>query len=128
MNKTNMKKQEISVFTGWILKALLCAYIVTGIFLLLLTLLLYKMNLDESKVSAGITLVYVISTFSGGFVAGKLAKVRRFLWGLGTGVTYFLLLFLISLVLYRSIQDNAINMLTTFLLCAGGGMLGGMVS
>ena len=128
MNKSNIGKQEISVFTGWILKSLLCAYIVTGIFLLLLTLLLFKMNLDEGKISAGITLVYVVSTFSGGFVAGKLAKMKRFLWGAATGVTYFVLLFLISLILYRSFQDNAGSMFTTFLLCAGGGMLGGMVS
>ncbi|HAX50819.1 MAG TPA: TIGR04086 family membrane protein, partial [Lachnospiraceae bacterium] len=35
----------------WILKSLLCAYIVTGILLLLLTLLLYKVNLDEGKVT-----------------------------------------------------------------------------
>lgn len=128
MNMSNIGKQERTVFIGLILKSLLCAYIVTGIFLLLLTLLLFKMNLDEGKISAGITLVYVISTFSGGFVAGKLAKVKRFLWGAATGITYFILLLFISLVLYRSFQDNVMNIFTTLCLCMGGGMLGGMVS
>lgn len=112
----------------WILKALLCAYVLTGILLLLLTLLFYKMKLDEGKVTAGIIGIYVISTFVGGFVAGKLAKVRKFAWGLMIGILYFVLLLLISFGVYRSLQGGAANALTTFFLCAGGGMLGGMIS
>lgn len=112
----------------WLLKALLCAYVVTGILLLLLTLLLYKFNLDEGKVTGGIVVVYVMSTFVGGLVAGKLFKVRKFIWGLTMGILYFALLMLISLGVYRSMQSSGANVLTTFLLCAGGGMLGGMVS
>ena len=122
----NRSGGEVKV--AWILKALLCAYVVTGILLLLLTLLLYKMNLDEGKVTAGIIVIYVLSTFVGGFAAGKMAKVRRFVWGLSIGVLYFALLLLISLGIYRTVQGNGANVLTTFLLCAGGGMLGGMIS
>lgn len=110
------------------LKALLCAYVVTGIMLLLLTVLLYKAGLNEENVNAGIILTYVISTFAGGFVIGKLTGVKRFLWGLLAGILYFALLLLISLGVYHSLQGEAGNLLTTFLLCAGGGMLGGMVS
>ena len=125
--KTN-KGREAEGKAVWILKALLCAYVVTGILLLLLTLLLYKMNLDEGKVTGGIVAIYVVSTFVGGFVAGKLAKVRKFAWGLTIGILYFGLLLLISLGVYRTLQGSGANLLTTFLLCAGGGMLGGMVS
>ena len=53
-------------------KSLLAAYVVTGIFLLILTLLLYKMGLSEQNVNIGVILIYVIATFSGGFVMGKL--------------------------------------------------------
>ena len=112
----------------WMVKALLCAYVVTGIMLLILTVLLYKLGLSEENVNAGIILIYVISTFSGGFVIGKFAKVRKFLWGLLAGVLYFILLLLISLGIYHSLQGEAAHLVTTFLLCAGGGMLGGMVS
>ena len=35
----------------WMLKALLAAYIVTGVFLLILALLLYKLDLGEQKVT-----------------------------------------------------------------------------
>lgn len=111
-----------------ILKSLLCAYVLTGILLLILAGLLYKLNLDEGKVTAGIIVIYVLSTFAGGFIAGKLLKERKFLWGLTVGILYFGLLLLVSLGLYRSLQGGGADIMTTFLMCAGGGMLGGMVS
>ena len=104
------------------LKALLCAYIVTGILLLALTLLLYKAGLSEENVNAGILLIYAVSTFSGGFVIGK------FLWGLLTGSVYFALLVLISLGIYHTLQGAPTETAAAFVLCAGGGMLGGMIS
>ena len=59
---------------------------------------------------------------------GKLTGTKKFLWGLLLGVLYFVLLLLISLGVYHTLQAEITNLLTTFLLCAGGGMLGGMVS
>ena len=59
---------------------------------------------------------------------GKLTGNRKFLWGLVTGILYFALLVVISLGLYHSLQTDLMNLATTFLLCTGGGMLGGMVS
>ena len=128
MEKKNGGRQGIEQRGADILKALLCAYVVTGILLLVLTLLLYKAGLSEENVNAGIILIYVISTFSGGFVIGKLTGTRKFLWGLLLGVIYFVLLLLISLGIYHSFQADLMNLATTFLLCAGGGMLGGMIS
>ena len=110
------------------LRALLCSYIVTGVLLLILTLLLYKAGLSEGNVNAGIILIYLLSTFAGGFAAGKMAGRRKFLWGLLLGVLYFLLLVLISAGVYHSLESDGGQLLTTFLLCAGGGMLGGMIS
>ncbi len=128
MEKKNGGRQIIEQRGADILKSLLCAYVVTGILLLVLTLLLYKAGLSEENVNAGIILIYVISTFSGGFVIGKLTGTRKFLWGLLLGVIYFVLLLLISLGIYHSFQADLMNLATTFLLCAGGGMLGGMIS
>nr|WP_294494041.1 TIGR04086 family membrane protein [uncultured Mediterraneibacter sp.] len=128
MEKKSGGKQGVELRAFSIVKALLCAYVVTGILLLILTLLLYKAGLSEENVNAGIILTYVISTFSGGFVIGKLTGVRKFLWGLLTGVVYFILLLLISLGVYHSLESGMTSLITTFLLCAGGGMLGGMVS
>ena len=86
MEKKAAGRQGIEQAAVHMVKALLCAYVVTGVMLLVLTLLLYKMGLSEENVNAGIILPYVISTFAGGFVIGKLMRRRKFLWGLLAGV------------------------------------------
>ena len=112
----------------WVLKSLLASYIVTGLLLLGLTFLVYKFELDEQKVVAGIVSIYVVATFIGGFIIGKLTKVRKFIWGIVIGTIYFVLLYVISYGVYREFNTNGIHILTTIILCIGGGMLGGMIS
>ena len=128
--KSSGKQQEESGtgHAGNLAKALLCAYVVTGVFLLILTLLLYKAGLSEQNVNLGVILIYVIGTFSGGFVMGKLTGQRKFLWGMLSGVIYFLLLVLISFGISHEFASESGNIFLTFVLCAGGGMLGGMVA
>ena len=111
-----------------IMKALLASYIITGLLLFILTFLLYKFEWDEQMVTAGIIVIYIASSFVGGFILGKLQKEKKFLWGLIMGLLYFLLLFLISFGVYRSFSGNGTNLITTLLICAGGGMLGGMLA
>lgn len=122
----NSEKQTFQI--AWVTKALLGAYAMTGILLLLLTLLVYKFELDETNVKAGIAAIYVLSAFVGGTIVGKLTKVRRFLWGMLIGVLYFGVLLLLSLGIYRTLQGSGAGIFTSLLLCAGGGMAGGMVS
>ena len=57
-----------------------------------------------------------------------MAKVKRFIWGLGLGIAYFALLLLITLGVYHTLNGDGANLVTTFILCAGGGMVGGMIS
>lgn len=120
------RKNQVQLIS--FVKALLAAYIVTGILLFVLTGLVYKCNWDEQKVTAGIIVTYVISTFVAGFIMGKLKRVRKFFWGMVIGLCYFVLLFIISLGVYRSFEGNGTNVITTLLLCAGGGTLGGMLA
>lgn len=121
------KRLQNEIRPVWMLKALLAAYIITTALLLLLSFLLYKFDLGEQKVEIGIIAVYILSTFAGGYIIGKLTRVRRFLWGFALGVLYFTLLVLISMGVYRTVQGGA-EMMISFVLCAAGGMLGGMVS
>ena len=122
------KKEQNEVWIKWMVKALLAAYVVTGILLIILALALYKFELNEGAVTAGVTAVYLISTFTGGLVVGKLAKVRRFLWGIVLGILYFALLLLVTVGIYRTFHGSSTEILVTFALCAGGGMAGGMIS
>ena len=116
------------IYAENLVKALLCAYLVTGRFLQALALPLYKAGLSEENVNLGIILIYVIGTFSGGFVMGKLEGQKKFLWGFGTGVVYFVLLLLISFGMYREVSSGTGDLFLTFVLCTGGGMLGGTVA
>lgn len=123
-----MRKNQILEKGMWVLKSLLASYIVTGILLLILTFLVYKLELDEQMVVIGIVAIYVIATFVGGFILGKLTEVKKYIWGLSMGAIYVALLFLISYGVYREFNTNGLNAITTALLCMGGGMLGGMLS
>ncbi len=68
------------------MKALLAAYLATGLMLLLLALLLYKMGLGENQVNLGILIIYIVSCFLGGFYLGKKVGTRdtcgEWRWGL----------------------------------------------
>ncbi|MEO2238902.1 TIGR04086 family membrane protein [Dorea sp. YH-dor226] len=124
MNRRMQKDSKVM----WVLKSLLVAYVITGILLLVLAMALYKLELNEGIVRAAITAIYVVSTLIGGIVIGKLARTRRFIWGLGIGIGYFALLLLITLGVYHTLKGNGTGMVTTLILCAGGGMIGGMIS
>ena len=126
-----MKQPNINAYTNSavrILKALLVSYVVTGLLLLLIAGLLYRFQLEEGKVQIVIILTYILSCFAGGFLAGKMMKSRQFLWGVLLGLLYFLIMLLVSLAVNRELQSNTAGFLTSFLLCMGGGMLGGMLS
>lgn len=119
-------ENKVPVF--FLLKSLLFSYILTATLLLVLTFLLYKLGLSEEIVSIAIIFIYVISTFFAGFVTGKKMQNRKFLWGLLMGAVYFLVLLIVSLIGNRASEEFGNTVLTTFALCTGGGMMGGMLS
>lgn len=112
----------------FMLKCLLFSYILTGGFLLLLAFLLYKLHLSEKIVHVFIILIYIATSFFAGFVTGKKKGKRKFFWGAVMGALYFVVLFAVSVIVNRSFPQLSVDFVTTVLLCAGGGMLGGMLS
>lgn len=124
MENSIWKKSKAMV----VLKSLMISYVVTGILLLILAALLFKLELDEGKVTIGIIAIYIISSFLGGWIAGKGVDSRKFMWGLIVGCAYFVMLTLISLLANQSFQAAPWQLVTTFFMCLGGGMLGGMLA
>lgn len=122
------KKELYTEKAVFIIKCMLGAYILTAGLLLLLAFILYRFGLSEKVVSVCIIAIYIVVTFLAGLLAGKKEGRKKFLWGLIMGVLYFGILVAVSLVVNRGVEDVAGNMLTVFFLCAGSGMLGGMVS
>ena len=119
------KKNE-KVFN--VVKGLLVSYVISAVLLLFLAFLLYKFSLPKQVIGIGVTAVYIVSTFIGGFLLGKHMKVKKFLWGLAIGMGYFLILVVISLVVNGGFQNFSGNFWLTMVLCGGSGMLGGMLS
>ena len=95
---------------------------------MLLAFLLYKFSLPKQVIGIGVTAVYIVSTFIGGFLLGKHMKVKKFLWGMVLGIGYFAVLFLVSLVVENSVQTSSSGIFLTLVLCAVSGMFGGMLS
>ena len=123
-----MENMQKNIKVIWWIKSLLASYIVTGILLLVLTFFMYKFELNEKIVSAVIVGIYVVSTLIGGVIIGKLTKSKRYLWGMVLGILYFVLLLLITLGVYRTLNGDSVSIVTSLILCAGGGMTGGMIS
>ena len=123
-----MEQKTIQKEGMFFLKCLLFSYIITGLLLMLLALLLYKLKLTEQIVSIGIIMIYIAAAFFAGFVTGKKRKEKKFLWGLFMGTAYFLILMGVSLAVNRGAGELSGNVATAFLICAGSGMLGGMLS
>ena len=111
-----------------LLGLLVFAYILTAVLLMGLAFLLYKFRLEENIINIAIILIYVAVTFLTGFIAGKILKVKKFLWGVLLGMAYFGILSLVSLAVGQQEAVVGNQILTTFLICAWGGMLGGMLS
>lgn len=109
------------------LKCLLFSYILTVGLLLFLALFLYRFHLAEKTVSIAIILIYIAASLFAGFISGKKIGNRKFLWGLLAGVLYFTVLLCVSLTLDHGAAGISGNLVTVFFICAGGGMLGGML-
>lgn len=121
-----MKEKQKSPIVVQMIQALLCAYVVTGVLLIVLAFLLYRFQLGENTIQISIIMIYVISTFVGGIILGKIVGRRRLFLGFVLGIIYVALLFIITFGVYRTL--NNYEFFTTFLLCIGGGTIGGIVS
>ena len=108
------------------MRALLVSYVVTALFLLLTAALVYRAGLDESKVQIAVILIYIVSCFLGGFLAGKMMKTRKFLWGGLLGFLYFAVMLLVSVAVNQEFGDAVTGVMTAFVICTVSGMAGGM--
>lgn len=99
-----------------------------GASFLLLSFLLWKFSWKESWVQAGIVVIYLASSFSGGRMAGNMAGKRRFLWGICFGIVYFAILIIVSAVFLPGGFAGAGRLLWAAAVCAVGGMAGGMTA
>lgn len=111
-----------------VFRALIAAYIFTGVILALLALMVYKFELGEAIVNVVIIAIYILATLLGGYIAGKRIKEQKFLWGILLGLCYMVIIFGASAIVNQGLEIVSTNNITTMIMCIGGGMLGGMFS
>lgn len=110
-----------------LLKCLMAAYAITGILLVILAGLLYKVQLGEQAVEIGILVIYVLSALLAGLFYSKGAVNKRFIWGMIAGAVYFAVICMVSFLVENDFDFLSNSCVTTFFICIGSGMLGGML-
>ena len=109
-------------------KVVLLEYVLTALFLLLLTVLLYRVGLSEKATFLCVRMIYVIVNLIGGLFIGKAAGSRKFLWGAIAGISYFAIISGVSILVHKGFYMEIQTAVVTFLLCLAGGLVGGMLS
>ena len=125
MEKRGEGKEGIPMLA--LAKCLMASYVLTLLLLCLLAFLLYKLHLTEGMVTIAISAIYVLTTFTAGFLAGKRMETRKFLWGAIVGAAYFVILALVSVLVKTPETSLGNSFWTTLVLCVAGGTLGGML-
>ena len=110
------------------LSSLLFSYLLSGILLVVISFALYRFRLKESQIQMAVILVYVLSCALAGFLAGKGLRRQRFFCGLLAGVLYFLVLMAVSFLLEKGLAPSIQQIAMVLAICAGSGILGGVLS
>lgn len=111
-----------------LVQGLMLSYVMTGIFLLIFSFLLYKMSWGEKAAHIGIVITYIVATVAGGYYVGKKVETKRLLFGLIFGFLYFGIIAVVSFFLYPKQAIFSGNLMTILGMCIGGGMLGSILS
>jgi putative membrane protein (TIGR04086 family) len=104
------------------LKTLAVAYFITVLSLLLVAFLLYRFRLTDVQTTAAIFVIYVLSSFVGGFMLARLQKKHRVLWGLCFGIMYFAVLAAVSIIIGKGVAVYAV--IRALVICAVAGAAG----
>ena len=109
-----------------LLKGILIGYCITCVIFLVYTMLITHTSMSEkylSVVAAGTTIISVIVA---GFDAARGARGRGWLWGIGAGLIYALILLLIMTIVQKGFYYDSRTVMLMVLALEGGG-LGGVL-
>lgn len=120
--------EQVKVQRGCVIRSLLIMYIVSGLLLMLLTVVVSRVEKEDMVAQIGIIIIYVFSCGVGGVIIGKWKKRQKFLWGLLVGFLYVLTLFVVALAIQKGTMPSLPHILTAAAICIGSSMLGGMLS
>jgi putative membrane protein (TIGR04086 family) len=108
--------------------ALIFMVLVTALLLPAAAAIVYFRELSPETAHIMISAIYAIVGLGGGFFAGKMMRMRKFLWGILSGLAYFACLVLVSLAVNGGTIEDVVQLLITFVLVVASSMIGGMLS
>lgn len=111
-----------------VLKATIAVAVITVLLLLILAFMLFKFDLSDTFVMVGIYVTYVVSCFVGGLIIGKVRGEKKFIWGMIVGITFFVTLSIISLIVTGELYGSGMKALWALAACIIGGAVGGMIA
>lgn len=109
-------------------KALLCSYITSAVILAILAYVLYKFRIGETQMQWGVWGIYGIACLLGGILMGKSKGNQRLIWGVLTGLLYFLILLLVSYIMNHGVADPSSEIFRAMGICVVSGAIGGILS
>ena len=117
--------ESIKCYITYAFRAFILSIIIAVIGILIVAGMLYKGMLTNDTLDTAIYVLYFMSSFGGGLIVGRKMGKRKFIWGFLYGITLFIAILLVA---YAGQGDlNAKNRLISGVICAIGGMFGGMI-
>lgn len=110
-----------SLFFGLVGGSLICVVV-----LLIASVVLSKSNMPQNTTNIVADATVVISSFAAGFIATKIFGKRGLLIGCLTGITFYLFLFLVSVIFFRS--PITVAALTKLVMMTASSTLGGIIA
>lgn len=111
-----------------IAKIIVIDVLITIVGVLLLSFLTYKFRFGDNIIKIGIVIFYALSNFIGGFIIGKIKENKKYIWGALTGVVYFCVLLILSVLVTGELFGNGNMAVIAFASSVIAGTIGGMLS
>lgn len=111
-----------------VLKVLVLSYVLTGLLMLLLAFIMYKLKLSSEYSRLFVMVIYGIVTIVSGLLYGKIKEKRRLLNGAFMGLVYFTVLLVVSMAVNKGFTDTLQSNIISLIICVAGGSIGGIIS
>ncbi|MBQ1930661.1 MAG: TIGR04086 family membrane protein [Lachnospiraceae bacterium] len=123
-----MMNSNVALHPWGFLKTLLISYVLTALLLGGLAFLMYRAKLGATEAAWGVMVIYLVACAVGGFLTGRRVGTQRLLWGLLSGVLYFVVLAIVSLLLGEGFQGEGRQIMTVLAACLAGSAVGAFLS
>ncbi len=111
-----------------LLKTIVLTSVLTIFLLFFIAYIVYRFDISDKYMEWLVVLIYIIANFAGGFMIGKITEYRKYLWGALVGITYIVVLLVISFFANKGMSISGAEFVITAISCILPATIGGMLS